>query len=151
VDLEAERSDPERVVSPTYQELDIQSGSAGPQVLLVGRSGPHHFSGVVTLRDEPEGVILAFDVADRCRSPIRSLSATYVLDSSSGDLLEGGPLGLVWGLGRNGTSRWMLEPLPPATLVLAEAGRCGTRVQVLAGLNPAGSTHRLAYRWRWVS
>ncbi len=47
-----ERDAPTRVVSPAYQQVSRQTGSAGDQALLLGQWGHHHFSGVFTAREE---------------------------------------------------------------------------------------------------
>ena len=65
------RDDPSRVVSPAYQQLEFQEGGGGHQALLVGQSGPHHFSAVFTVRGGEKGAEISVDVADRCRSPVR--------------------------------------------------------------------------------
>ncbi len=96
--------------------------------------------------------MLDIDVADRCRSPVESLAATYTVGLDSGALARGRA-----GSDRAGKSTAEVAAgsssrrLPRAQLVMAEAGRTATRVQVFAAIQPGGFTHRLHYRWRWAS
>ena len=43
------------------------------------------------------------------------------------------------------------QPVAPARVAFAEAGRRATRVQVDLPIRPDLTTHRLAYRWRWTA
>jgi hypothetical protein len=146
IDLDADKQDPTRVVSPTYQELHVKGPVEDPQLLLVGKSGRHHFSAVVSMASREGKVVLEFDVADRCRAPMVGLAATYRVDRQAGDLREADTSRVAWDKG--GTL--LLEAIGRATLVLAEAGRAAMRVQVNAPLGNVDPTHRLAYRWAWV-
>jgi hypothetical protein len=156
VETDPERDDPRRVVSPVYQEIHRHQSALGPGlcVLLTGTLHKHHFSAAINLGRDPDwpyGMMLDVDVADRCRSPVENLSATYTVALDSGKLARAGPEAITWdnvGAGEGGLE---IEPVAPSTLVLAEAGRSATRVQVIAAIQPAGFTHRLHYRWRWTS
>jgi hypothetical protein len=156
VESDPERDDASRVVSPVYQQLQRHVIAAGPGLclLLTGRLFQHHFSAVVSLGidpDRPDGLVLDVDVADRCRAPVASLAATYTVRLDSGSLADAGPRGITWE--RVGRGKWRLElmAVDPNTLVLSEAGRNATRVQVLAAIQRGSFTHRLRYRWRWTS
>ena len=140
------RDDPARVVSPAYQQLQFQRIGSTYQALLVGQSGPHHFSAVFGLEAQGTGVSILVDIADRCRSPVEALGATYSVDAGSGDLVDAHP----------GRAQWSLElgrlefaSISPAQVCLAEAGRRLTQIQALAGLAPGAATHRLLYTWKW--
>ena len=157
---DADRDDLERVVSPAYQDLQFQESEAGVMALLVGQSGPHHFSAVFEVSEptvanvigrdplEPEyNVTIKVDVADRCRVPVRSLASTYVVEAQSGDLDANSDSSVV---------SWKLEsddlafaPKAPALASFAEAGRRATRVQACVSPEPGSSTHRLIYHWVW--
>ena len=101
--------------------------------------------------DRPDGMVLDIDVADRCRSPVENLAATYTVKLDSGKLGPAGPEAITWDNAGAGVGRLEIEAVAPSTLVLAEAGRSATRVQVLAAIQPGRFTHRLHYRWRWTS
>jgi hypothetical protein len=153
----AEHDDPSRVVSPVYQELHRHEFSGGPSrgacVLLTGTLFTHHFSAVVSLHrdaDQPSFVVLDFDIADRCRAEVSSLSATYLVRLGSSELVEASPERITWGESAELTvARLELYGPPPSRLALAEAGRTATRAQALAAIEPGGFTHRLRYCWRW--
>lgn len=152
------QDDPARVVSPVYQELHRHTfaGDAGRGVclLLTGKLFHHHFSAVVTIADDPDragGVIVDFDVADRCRAEVATLAATYLVRLGSSGLRDAGAHAIAWTGDRLGDGLLTMEPDAGATLALAEAGRRCTRAQALAKLEPGSFTHRLRYRWRWAA
>jgi hypothetical protein len=156
VEGDTERDDPARVVSPVYQEIHRHE-FAGDQLrgvclLLTGRSFQHHFSAAASLFRDPDTLqfsVLDVDLADRCRSPVSSLAATYQVRLGSSELIEASPHAIAWSGGPIGATRLELRCDPPTTLALAEAGPHATRVQALAALESATFTHRLRYRWRW--
>ena len=156
VDTDFERDEPGRVVSPVYQEIQRHQGTIGCGLclLLTGTLYQHHFSAAISLGREPDrldGMMLDVDVADRCRSPVENLAATYTVGLDSGKLARAGPEAITWENVGAGEGRLEVEAVGPSTLVLAEAGRSATRVQVLAAIQPGSFTHRLHYRWRWTS
>ncbi len=156
VESDPDRGDPARVVSPSYQAVQPQAFEGGVRMLLTGMSVPHHFSAVVTARREGDdpgaGVVIAVDVADRCRAPIAVLAATYLVRLGSGALLDAGTDRVVWGGGPLGRGRLEFTTEGgPDTVALAEAGRQAARVQALARLQPTTFTQRLLYQWRWTS
>jgi hypothetical protein len=140
------RDDPSRVVSPAYQQLEFQEGGRGLQALLVGQSGPHHFSAVFTVEESEGGTDIAADVADRCRVPIQALACTYWVDVRSGDLLDADTSGIQWSIA---SGRLAFGASSPGSAQLSEAGRRATRVQANASLVPGAYTHRCLYQWRW--
>jgi hypothetical protein len=156
VDSDPDRDHPARVVSPVYQELQRHQGAidSGVCLLATGTLYQHHFSAAICLNhdaDRPGGLTLDFDVADRCRSPVESLAATYTVRLDSGALARAGPDAIGWDVNGGSGGRLELEAIAPSSLAMAEAGRAATRVQILAAIDPAGFTRRLHYRWRWAS
>jgi hypothetical protein len=156
LESDPERDKAERVKSPLYQELHRHERASGPGlcVLLTGRLFQHHFSASVSMRlddDRTSSLVLDFDVADRCRTPVEILAASYVMLFDSSALDDAGRDRIAWTAGRPCAGRLELVADPACSLALAEAGRQASQVQVLAAVNPAAHTHRLRYRWRWTS
>lgn len=156
VETDPERDDPGRVVSPVYQDVQHHQNAPGSGLclLLTGTLHKHHFSAVISLGhdpDRPEEMMFDVDVADRCRSPVEYLAATYTVGLDSGKLARGGPKAITWDNVGAGVGRLEIEAVASSTLVMAEAGRSATRVQILAAIEPGSFTHRLHYRWRWTS
>lgn len=149
VESDAQRDDPARVVSPAYQEIREHPFAEGVRVLLTGQATPHHFSAVVTVRREENGVMVEFDIADRCREPVAALGSTYLVPLGSSDLVDGTPGRAAWSGEALGDGRLEFTAEGCGTLSLAEAGRRASRVQALASIDPTVRTHRLLYRWRW--
>lgn len=149
-ELTPDHVQPERVVSPSYQDLHLHDGEGPPRFLLVGQSGPHHFSAVFTVLELDGESRVDVDVADRCRSVVAGLGATYIVDLPSGDLRDADTERLTWQPGTvPGTLAF--EAITPTRLAFAEAGRRATRAQADAPIDVAMQTHRLAYRWRWMA
>jgi hypothetical protein len=140
----ASAQEPTRVVSPTYQQIDRAGDVA--RALLVGQSGPHHFSASFEVEEHSGGVSIAVDVADRCLGPVEALAATYQVEASAGqlDFDDGVILEL-----RHPSARLRFQAEPPAQALADEAGMGVVRLQALAGLDPNSRTHRLRYRWIW--
>jgi len=160
VEVEPDREDPTRIVSPVYQELQrhdfVGDHIRGVCVLLTGHMHQHHFSASVSLyrEQEPEKlVVLEIDVADRCRAPVSALASTYLVRLGSSELADAGQYAITWSgfapEAEPGPGKLELRCDPPGSLALAEAGRNATRVQVLAAIDRDVFTHRLRYRWRW--
>lgn len=148
VEGDPERDDPARVVSPAYQQAHVETGPDGiARMLLVGQSGPHHFSAAFAITADETSTLLDADVADRCRTPIAALAATYQVDPAS-SVLDGDGRSEVSFMAAGGRLSLRAEsPSRPAV----EAFGPGSRIhaQILAGLEPASQTHRFRYRWRW--
>ena len=145
-----------RVMHPVYQEAQLHGADRGSAVclLLTGLSFSHHFSAAVSLSRDTDcrsSVLLDFDVADRCRTPVESLAATYLVDLDSGTLEAADSRAIAWRLEAPVPGRLELVAGPGAALALAEAGRKATRVQIVAAIQPGAFTHRLRYGWRWTS
>ncbi|WP_406697080.1 hypothetical protein V5E97_39455 [Singulisphaera sp. Ch08] len=149
VEGDPDRDDRTRVVSPTYQEVQEHAVPEGICLLLTGQSTPHHFSAVVTARLEANGVTIEFDVADRCREPVVTLGAMYLVRLGSSDLIDAGTGRITWEGNALGAGRLEFVADDPASVSLSEAGRRASRVQALARIVPTERTQRLLYRWRW--
>ncbi len=148
--------DPARVIHPVYQEVQVHGPASGANacLLLTGLSFAHHFSAAVTIvddRDQAGTVLIDYDVADRCRSPVEVLAATYVVSLNSGALESAEAGRIVWRVAGPSQGRLELAAVAPCTLAMAEAGRTATRVQILAPIQAGTFTHRLRYGWRWTS
>jgi hypothetical protein len=148
--------DPARMAHPVFQELQSHGPTEGSSLclLLTGLAFHHHFSASMTLaRDlhHPAGVALDVDIADRCRAPVESLGATYLVALDSGALEAADPARIAWRVDAPTRGRLELVAGPQASLALAEAGRSATRVQIVATIQPGTFTHRLRYGWRWTS
>ncbi len=147
IEGDPDRDDPARVVSPAYQQLEFQEGGTGLRALLVGQSGPHHFSAVFAVEEGPDRVDIGVDVADRCRAPIEALACTYLVEATSGDLIDADPASIRWAIA---PGRLTLDPTAPSHVQLSEGGRRATRAQAIAALAPGVQTHRCVYHWRWT-
>ncbi|WP_435017020.1 hypothetical protein TA3x_004606 [Tundrisphaera sp. TA3] len=148
VEVDPDRDDPARVISPAYQQAHVEIGPDGiVRMLLVGQSGPHHFSAAFAVTADESGTLFDADVADRCRSPIAALAATYQLDPASTEIDGDGSAEVIL---RAGGARLILQAVPSARAIV-EASGPGPRIhaQILAGIEPASQTYRFRYRWRW--
>ncbi len=111
-------TDPGRVISPAYQDVQAHVLDEAPCLLLTGQATPHHFSSVVTCRTAPGAceTVFDWDIADRCRASIEVLAATYLVPFGSSALVDAGPERIVWSvealaMGPAGSpSRPVLEP-----------------------------------------
>lgn len=144
----ADRDDPARVVSPAYQQFHWERRGGSAHAMLLGQSGPHHFSAVFTVCETPQGAEVKVDVADRCRGDVVELASTYHVRLLGGDLETADPGRIVWS---PAGSRLILSATAPARIGMAEAGRQATRVQILAQTQAKEYTHRLAYAWQWTA
>ncbi len=147
VEWDAGRDDPDRVAGPVFQELHFQDDPGGmPQALLVGMSGPHHFSAVFTMTGGAGGLALDVDVVDRCRPAPAALASTYTASLRSGDLAAADDRAIAWDI----PPRRLAFAAGPGTRVgLAEAGRAATRVQALADPAAEGASPTRRWRYRW--
>ena len=162
VEGDPDRDDPARVVSPAYQDLQFQEAGSTWQALLVGQSGPHHFSAVFEVEQRfpaevpdqtrpgrPQEVFVRVDVADRCRSAVQALASTYTVDASSSELVDAQPTIAAWDLGPHQLTVVSTRAWGPTELAIAEAGRRATQVQAFVRLDPTDVTHRFQYLWHW--
>jgi hypothetical protein len=146
-----ELENPASVVSPAFQQVEFQGERDRRSALLLGQSGPHHFSAVFQVweRDNEAGVDV--DLADRCRYDLDRLACTYHVLLNSGELQSADDRSIAWQSPRFGGGGLVLEALGSTRVALAEGGRAATRVQALGELNRAGATHRCTFRWRWLA
>jgi hypothetical protein len=155
VEWEPGLGDPTRVVSPAFQQMSIQQEGDSSLALLVGQWGHHHFSGVFTFKDDASGVVvIEADVAVRTRGTLEALASTYRVDLTSSDLIDADHSAIEWAVnsGSQGRLRFEAGAAPSMRVSMAEAGRRKTRVQANAPLDSgSAATHRLLYRWRWIS
>lgn len=89
VEWESAAADPGRVVSPVYQEVQVQPDGAGALVLAVGQAGPHHFSAAIRVTHtwgppnhadrHYSHTSVEFDVADRCRAEVVAVECHYMV------------------------------------------------------------------------
>jgi hypothetical protein len=143
---------PERVLSPVFQEYGPGDGH-GPW-LLVGQARRHHFSAAIERAygaDRTGGWF--FDIADRFPGGRPVLSVTYRVELPPALLVEASESRAVWRPETIGGGELILEAAGPAgqpssRIVVAEAGRCASLVQILAPM-PDGATARCRYRWLW--
>jgi hypothetical protein len=141
--------DPRRVSGPIYQQIDVRPDPTGiARALLVGQSGPHHFSASFAVQGNPDGVVIDVDVADRCLTPVEALAATYLIEAS-GAAIRSDDAGaeLSW---HHPETRLIFEAEPPTRVAAAEASMGSIRLQALAAIEPTQKTHRFRYRWRWI-
>ncbi len=151
VESDPARDGPRRVVSPTFQELHLETGGDAPRALLVGQSGPHHFSAVFTVQERAVGVTIEVEVADRCRAEIDAMASTYQVDRPPGALREATPAQATWDLGDPTANVLVFEGVASAQVGVSEGGRRATRVQAGTVIEPRRATHCWSYRWRYVT
>jgi hypothetical protein len=137
--------DPTHVVGPAYQQFHWQAD--GGRAMLLGQSGPHHFSAVFAVRRDGGAIVVDVELADRCRAAVAALACTYTVESPPAELVEAESGHASWE--RSGSGRLTFEAIAPARVAVAEAGRHRTRVQAVAALDPTGQTHRCSYRWHY--
>lgn len=147
-----------RVINPTYQQIHLdKDGKGGVRAMLVGQSGPHHFSAVFHVYEDEGGATIDVDVADRCLAPMHALAATYAVDASHG---QWGTVTATDRQGREHTNivldasnpvcHLVFEVDPPGRTALDAGNLARVRVQALAHLDPSQNTQRFRYRWSWV-
>ena len=147
-----------RVVNPTYQQIHLdRDRQGGVRAMLVGQSGPHHFSAVFLVTESEGGATIDVDVADRCLAPTHALAATYEVATSPG---QWNAVAATDPAGREQTNIVLdaSDPVchlvfavdPPGLAALDAASPARVRVQALAHLDPSQQTQRFRYRWRWV-
>ena len=151
IEFDPDRDDPDRPVSPAFQQLSGRELPAETQIMLVGQWGRHHGSAVFSVVEHAGGVVVESDVAVRSASPLLTLAATYLVRMTSGDLIDADPSAILWRVGGPTPGRLTFEPADDRSRVgLAEAGRTATRVQATTPIIPGAAHQRLTYRWRWM-
>jgi hypothetical protein len=156
VEIQPEQVSPERISSPLYQELcrHDRAGDSSLWLLLTGHLFAHHFSAAVNLYVEarhPDRLVIDFDVADRCRSGVETLAATYQVGLHPGTHVRVATDRIEWSPSPPDRGRLELLAVPPTRLVMDQPGPTETLVQAVARIEPATFTQRLRYRWRWTS
>ncbi|MFI5454998.1 MAG: hypothetical protein ACHRXM_06060 [Isosphaerales bacterium] len=155
-----EQADPSRVLNPVYQELVRHElpmdHDPGLCLLMTGSYLEHHFSAVFRLQRDPampSRIVLDVDVADRCRTPVKKLAATYQVHDCEGNPLQidAGPHRIAWRGGRLGPGILELVAEPPAVVTRPEPHQSSVSVRVEATIDPQTFTQRLHYCWRWTS
>lgn len=160
VEADESRAEPDRVVSPTYQEIQVPPAPAADtaKILLLGRFGAHHFAASVTFVARRVGPLphaqAVFDIADRCRSTVRSLAATYAISLPAPLLADAEEDGLRWWTDDDRAGMILLHAVPteqaPGRVTLSEAGRAAMLAQAAIEPDPAAATHRLLYSWAFA-
>ena len=129
------------------------ASTASVQALLVGQSGPHHFSAVFTVAERGRRrSSIEVDVADRCRAPVEALASTYLVDAR---------VRATWSTPSPTGIAWDLDARRPARASRPTRRRERRRWPRPAG-GPRGSRRMAAdrpgrsrpigcvYRWRWT-
>jgi hypothetical protein len=141
-----DRDEPTRVVSPTFQEIQFREDA--PELFLLGRSGPHHFSAVVAVWDGDDTSV-EVDVADRCREPMESLASTYTVALTAGELRHADTAVVSWAPSAFPGRELCLEGLGRTAISLGEGTRSSLRIQASAPAEQSSFTHRCQFRWVW--
>ncbi len=145
-------ADAGRIVSPALQQLQFQHPNDDPdtlQALLVGQSGTHHFSVVLTVSETPATVRLSVEVANRCRLQIHALASTYAVDLPSSQILDASTSGVSWSLPSLSGAILSFESVPPTRTDLREAGRRACHVQACPPILERQPTHCWNYHWKF--
>jgi len=138
-----------RPASPAFQRLNIEQGQADVAVAhLDGQSGSHHYAASYHFEEHPEGVVVAIDVEDRCPEADQPLTATYLIESSVGHLVQDEAATITW---PHPETRLVFEAGPPALVEAHEAGMGTIRLRALASPDPGADIHTLRYRWSWIT
>lgn len=141
--------DPAHIRSPFYQKLAAEIGPTGAaRASLSGHQGPHHFSATFEVEERPEEVVVEVEVDDRHVVPADELAATYLVQASDGVLEKGEAVTITW---HHPECRLDFEAEPPGRVTAHEAGMGTIRLQASAPPGLWSPSHRLKYRWRWVS
>src|SRR5262249_8957823 len=141
--------DPKRVSNPTYQEFVThelpKTQVPGICALLTGSCLAHHFSAVFSLHgdpDEPERVVFEVDLADRCRTPVEKLAATYIVSHpvEAFDVSRAAANSILWDARKAGRGSLALVALAPANIPEPRSCSLGTRVEILAQIDTSSHT-----------
>lgn len=158
VEAGTEVENPGRVISPTYQEIHFQQDGDAVLALLVGQSGPHHFSAsfrvAAEVGERQHMMIVKVDAADRCRSPVDRLASTYSIQLPVGSLVLATETLASWSF-RNADSAMTaaLSSSPEergGQVSVMPMGARRSQAQVAASILAGQATHRLIYSWSIV-
>lgn len=151
-----EPTDDSTPVRPVYQQLHFQPTDDGFLALLVGQSGHEHFSASIHFVESEDGTThIDFDIAGRrTRDPAGApgLAPTYVVNLPLVAIEEASHRLVRW-VGGDPRGHLMIgtvEAEPNATIVLvSEAGRRGSLVQIYTPGEPVAGARRCRYCWTW--
>jgi hypothetical protein len=153
-----EGGEPSRVLSPTFQDMHVQEGRNAIVALLVGKSGPHHFSGSFHVSEsldsgERRSMVIA-ELADRCLDPIDSVASTYQIHHFGvrSMLVDSGSTTARWTTEAEGTSVSLDVTGASGTteaghLALAQPNLQHLWAQITARQSSDLATRRWSYRW----
>jgi hypothetical protein len=150
VEWEPGRDDPARIVSPSYQQLHVDESHGAHRAMLVGQWGSHHGSAAFVIASEDESVAIEVDVAVRTRAGLTAMACTYQVERTSSGLIGADERAVGWAFESPNGALWFETEGPAERIMLGEAGRRATRVQVERAIESSVSTQRLRYRWRWM-
>ncbi|WP_435010513.1 hypothetical protein P12x_001783 [Tundrisphaera lichenicola] len=142
---------PIRPASPAYQILSIdQQRPDLTTARLEGRAGPHHYSGRLTFEEKADEVVINVEVIDRCTNVGKPLTATYLIESSSGHLHpdHDSSVRITW---PHPDTHLVFEADPPARVEAQEAGMGTIRLKAVVEPDPSAKVQTLHYRWRWIT
>jgi hypothetical protein len=146
----------ETVALPAYQQLHIQAESEAHHAMLVGQSGPHHFSATFTVREEGNGVVsIEVDVADRrlrTGGEAEPLACAYEVRLPLGSVEEASHRFMRWScaMPAGHLNLAAAESSPtPTIVVLSKTIRGGSLAQPIARFVPEAPAQRCRYRWTW--
>jgi hypothetical protein len=137
----------ERVPSPTYQQILVTGSPDEPLVLLLGQHGPHHFSAVFRIREEPHRSYIEVDVADRCRQTIAAPACSYLVTLLVGLLADGSGGWMEWNLDDRKETTLRFQAGRNMDLSACPGGRSALLLQAVTRDDLEHSTRRLTYSW----
>ena len=150
LEWESGRDDLERMISPPYQQLAMNANGPNPNAMLLGQWGKHHGSGTFVVTETFPGAVIDVDVAVRTQAALTAMACTYCVNLTSSALIQADDRAIVWSLPDGPRGVLSFEAGSDAAhVIVAEAGRAGTTVQVTGPANGGTATRRLQYRWRW--
>ena len=149
-------ADPEAPTPPAYQQLHLQREGDSFLAMLVGQSGPHHFSAAFTIREDAKRLVsIEADIADRrsgTGGPSGPLACTYEVALPVGEIEAGDESLIQWNSPAH-TGRLSLlgaqGVVGQSIVSLAERGVSRSLVQFVSLQSGASSTVRCGYRWTW--
>jgi hypothetical protein len=133
--------------SPTFERLNLKQ--VGPQEIvarLEGHVDSRRASAVFTFEEQPEGVVVNVEVKVQGAEPGEEPIATYLIESSDGQLERGEAVTITWS---NPETTLVFEAEPPSRVEAHEAGMGTIRLKALGSRDPATEVQTLRYRWKW--